>query len=143
MEITITSKVGQSSNMNNLLYGFLSNFVNYKNIIPPQLQGSMDCTQDSCIIDVQGQQLVLKIVEKEPCKLIKIGAENVKKDFFLWIQLKEMGAYDTRIRITMRAKMNLLQSAIAKKQLQQFVDTLVDGICSLPGAVLAQTVALD
>jgi hypothetical protein len=72
-------------------------------------------------------QAGLRIIEKDPPKLIKISSdEQTSFDFLLWIQLKEVAMDDTRIKITTEVKLNPMMAAMVKKPLKQFVDTLVE-----------------
>jgi len=105
-------------------------------MLPPEHKDKLQCTSDTCTIEAKaGMSINLSIIEREPSKLIKIGAVS-GKDFFIWIQLKQAAAYDTRIRITIKAEMNMLMKALSKKKLQQFADGFVDGLCQIPAGAL-------
>ena len=54
------------------------------------------------------------------------GIESVPYKFFFWIQLKEMAQNDTKIKLTIKAKLNPLIKSAANKPLQTFIDSLVD-----------------
>ena len=44
----------------------------------------------------------------------------------MWIQLKEVGELDTRVKITLKAELNPMLNMVAKKPLTTFIETLVD-----------------
>ncbi|MBP5583215.1 MAG: hypothetical protein J6X43_04595, partial [Bacteroidales bacterium] len=74
----------------------------------------------------------LSILEKEPYKTVKIGTEG--NDMFrIWIQLKQIAPYDTRIRVTLRANVPLIARPMLKKaKLQDFVDNLALALGQIP-----------
>lgn len=137
MGVEIVSKIGKSNSLDYQLYSFLIDFNNIKNLLPSGQKEKFECTKDTCIIRMNKVvNLQLEIVDKDPNKLIKLGNAGSGKDFFIWIQLKQVASYDTRIRITIKAKMNMILKLVAKKQLQKFADQFVDGLCSIPPHVL-------
>jgi len=137
MGVEIVSKIGKSNTLDYQLYSFLIDFNNIKNLLPPDQKEKFECTKDTCTIRMNKMAtLHLEIVDKDPNKLIKLGNAGAGKDFFIWIQLKQVASYDTRIRITIKAKMNMLMKMMAKKQLQKFADQFVDGLCAIPAQVL-------
>jgi len=83
---------------------------------------------DSCTFTVDGfGDTGLRIIEKEPFKLIKItGQGSQKLSFFLWVQLKQVREDDTRVRLTIHSEMNPMMSVLAKNPLQKLLDMLVD-----------------
>lgn len=86
---------------------------------------------DSCTFTVKGFNAGLKIVEREEFKTIKIGGnETIPMDFFLWIQLKQVAPYDTRMRITIKAELNMMMKMMLGKKLEEGVNTLADGIAN-------------
>lgn len=138
MKVEIVSKIGKSNALDSQLYGFLSDFNNIAQMLPPEYKDKMQCTTDTCTIEAQkGVAIDLLIIEKEAHKLIKLGAQ-AGKEFYIWIQLKQAAPYDTRIRITLKAEMNLVMKTLSKKKMQQFVDGFVDGLCQIPPGVLQQ-----
>ncbi len=137
MDLEITSKIGKSGCQPEPLYGFLSSFDNIKKLLPPEHSDKFESYGESCKIRVNSlTSIELEIIEKEQDKLIKIGSYEKEESIYIWIQLKNAGPYDTRIRISIRAKTNLLSKWIMKKQLQKFADSFVDGLCSIPPHVL-------
>jgi len=51
-------------------------------------------------------------------------------NFFLWIQLKEAGENDTRMKLTIKADMNPMVKMMASKPVKKFLETLADGIAA-------------
>lgn len=137
MEVKVTSKVGKSGCMASELYAFLSDFRNIGKMLPPEHQEKFTAQESSCEISVNSYaQLSLSIVEREQDKLIKIGTEEGGEQLYIWIQFIQPAAYDTRIRITIQSKANLVTKWMMKKQLQKFADNFVDGLCQIPPQAL-------
>ena len=49
-------------------------------------------------------------------------------EFFVWIQLKQAGPYDTRLKITLKANLNMMMKMMIGSKLQAGVDGLADQI---------------
>jgi len=75
-------------------------------------------------------KVALSIVDKEKGKLVKISSDpSVSQyNFNLWVQLKEVDANDTAIRITIEPLLNKVMLSMVKSHLKNFVDSLVDEI---------------
>jgi hypothetical protein len=133
MDVTVESKIGRSSSLIADLYLFLSDFRNIAMMVPAEHAAKIQATEDRCIIDAPGAgNMELEYLEKQQPVLLKMGMAGGGDSLYLWIQLKEAAAYDTRIKITVRAKANIATKWIVKKQLQKFVDTMCDALCSIP-----------
>ncbi|MBN1186372.1 MAG: SRPBCC family protein [Bacteroidales bacterium] len=128
MMTTFESRIGKVESSDELVYNFLSDFNNFEIIIPQDKSLEFTSTEDTCSFTVAPiGKIGLKIIEREPYKLIKItGDENSKFEFFIWIQIKQVAENDTRIRVTLKADLNPLIKMMASKPLQQFVDSLID-----------------
>ncbi len=130
----IESRIGKILNNDEKIYRFISNFNNFKNFIPADKVSDFESTEETCSFAVSGiGKAGLKIIEKEPNKLIKIANdETTPMSFFLWIQLKQVAENDTRIKITIQPEVNMMMKAVVKKPLKEFVDKLVDQIETFP-----------
>lgn len=95
-------------------------------------------TEDSCIVTLKGLgDMAVKIVEKEEPKLIKLGGEgNVPFDFNLWIQLLENGPYDTRLKLTFEADLNMMMKMMLKGKLEKGINQLGEGLTKIPYSML-------
>jgi len=134
-ELKIESKIGKLNKNDSEVYGFLSDFNNFSGLMPSDKVKNWEATTDDCsfVIDKMGK-VELKIIEKEPHKVIKItSSEKAMISFTLWIQLKQMEVNDTRVKLSLKSKLNPMVKAAAKKPLQDFVDSLVDQMVVLFG----------
>ncbi len=124
----IESKVGVVKQSPDKIFHYISNFNNFKSLIPEDKVRDFESTEDTCRFTVEGVgQAGLKIIEKEAPNLIKISSdEQTSFDFILWIQIKEVEPEDSRIKITTEVKLNPMMATMIKKPLKSFIDTLVD-----------------
>jgi len=101
-------------------------------MVPSEHRNKANFSQHSVTIEVmQGMNITLQIIEEEPYKLIKLGSEQ-NKEFCIWIQLKQVAPYDTRIRITLHADIPLMAKMFAKNKLQVFVDGFAEALAQIP-----------
>lgn len=130
--IKVESIVTKNSCMDVQLYSFISDFRNLTALIPPDAREKISFTKDTFTVEaMQGIHITFSILELEPYKLIKLGAEQ-SKEFCIWVQLKQVAPYDTRIRITLHADIPKIASLFSKKKLQTFVDTFAEALSKIP-----------
>ncbi len=122
------SRVGIIKESEEKIYTFLSDFNNFRNLVPENRVKNWESTADSCNFNVEGiGPIGLKIIEKEPNKLIKITSDGKKPvPFFVWIQIKEVAEKDSRIKITAEVDVNPFMAAMVKRPLKSFVDSLIE-----------------
>ena len=127
----IESKTGRSEYPETTIYNFITDFNNFKNLIPSEQVTDWESTEESCTfkIDPVGKT-GLKIVEKVPSKLVKISSvpELSQYDFSIWIQLVSSGESETKIKITIEPRVNEMILQFVKSPLKQFVDGLIDSL---------------
>jgi predicted DNA-binding ribbon-helix-helix protein len=128
--IRLESKIGKINNSEEEAYNFLSSFDNFQKFIPEDKIQNWQATENSCRFKIEGiGETEMKIIEKEPFKLIKIaGEESGEIEFNFWIQLKQIAENDTRIKLTIQAHINPMFQVVVKKPLKNFLDTLVEHI---------------
>ncbi len=124
----IESRIGIIKESDENIFTFLSDFNNFKELVPEDRISGFESTEDSCSFNVEGMgKLGLKIIEREPHNLIKIGHdEDSPIEFQLWIQIKEVEKGDSRMKITVEPKLNAMMMSVVKNPLKTFVDSLVD-----------------
>lgn len=125
--VQVESRIGKLSQTDETIYNFLSDFNNFSQLIPADKVKNWEATTDSCKFNVEGLgNTAMKIVEREPNKLIKIQSEQSMVSFNLWIQLKKVEDSDTRIKLTIKADVNAMMAPMIKSPLKKFVDSLVE-----------------
>lgn len=154
-ETKISSEIVKIDSPIGDVYSFLSDFNRIGSMmnIAKQMSGNMNneqlakitekienvrFTEDTCFIVLKGMgEMAVKILEKEDPKLIKIGGDaSLPFDFNLWIQLLDNGPYDTRMKITFEAELNVMMKMLLKGKLEKGIDQLAEGMAKIPYSLL-------
>lgn len=124
------SRIGKLNTSGEKAFSFLSDFRNFSRFIPADKIKEWEASTEQCKFTVEGVGKVgLKIIEKEPYKLVKItGDSTAGLEFFFWIQIKEIGEKDTRVKLTIKVDLNPMMKIVAAKPLKSFVNLMVDKI---------------
>ena len=125
----IESKIGKSESGSEIIFNFITDFRNFKNIIPQDKVSDWQANEESCSFKVDPiGKMGMKIFEIEPHTLIKIKSDPAisQYNFTMWIQIKEVGPTDSRIKITLEPEISKMLIPMVKGPLKQFVDSLVD-----------------
>lgn len=111
-------------------YTLLSNFDNFKQMLPPDSVEDFESHGDTCSFTVpQIGKVSLEIIEKQENKLIKITSPDQKPfEFFLWVQFVEVSPTDTRMRLTLKVKLNMMMKMLLKGKLQKGLDKMAEQI---------------
>jgi len=126
--VKIESKIGKSIYKEKQIYQFISNFNNFKDLLPEGKVTGWESSEDECSFNVDPLgRTGLRIIEKNPSSLVKISSrpEFSKYQFTIWIQLKKVLEEDTRIKVTVEPHVNQMLLPMIKIPLKKFVDTLV------------------
>ena len=131
------SKIGQIPYNDQVVYAVLSNLENlnrFSDLIPKDKVKELEISADCIRIKVDGlaQRFAIRIVEKEECKTIKFGVDNLPMDVNMWIQLKQVAEQDTRIKLTIKADIPMMFRMMFEKKLQQGLDKAVDMLAQVP-----------
>ncbi|MBN2818214.1 MAG: hypothetical protein JXP36_04565 [Bacteroidales bacterium] len=126
----LESKIGKIYAKDEKIFKFLTNFDNFKTLIPADKVSDWQSDGDTCTFTVSPVgKTGFRITEKEEYKLVKLSnLEDTQYDFKLWIQLKQIDSDTTASKLTMEVELNPMMQMMAKKPLQTFLDTLVDQI---------------
>ncbi len=124
------SRIGKLDTSGEKAFNFLSDFRNFNRFIPEDKVKEWEASAEQCKFTVDGiGKAGLKIIEKEPNKLVKISGDGTAGlEFFFWIQIKEIEEKDTRIKLTIKADLNPMMKIVAAKPLKSFVNLMIDKI---------------
>ena len=125
----IESKIGKSDHGDQQIYKFITNFHNFKDLLPEGKVSGWESSEDQCSFQVEPLgRTGLQMVEKSPYKLVKMASrpEFSKYQFSIWIQLKKITDMDTRIKITVEPHVNKMLIPMIKSPLKLFVNGLID-----------------
>ena len=125
----IESKIGKSASSDQQIYAFISNFHNFKDLLPADKVSGWEASEEKCSFQVDPLgRTGLIIVEKKPGSLVKMSSdpEFSKYQFNIWIQLKKVALDDTRIKITIEPLVNKMLLPMVKIPLKKLADGMVD-----------------
>ena len=127
----IESKIGKSTSSDEKIYRFITNFHNFKELLPADRVSGWEASEDKCSFNVDPLgRTGLMIVEKEPYKLVKMVSdpEFSSYQFNIWIQLKKVAENDTRVKVTIEPLVNKMLLPMLKVPLKKLADGIVDKI---------------
>lgn len=134
------SKITSSSCPAQQIYRVLSDMRSLervKDLIPKDKVQEMEIESDRVRVKVDGlaQKITIAIVDRIENDTIKFGIEGVPMDANLWIQLKEVSAVDTRIKLTVKADIPFMFKFMVEKKLQQGLDQAAEMLAQFPYAM--------
>ena len=77
----------------------------------------MSFDRDSITLKVQGISLTLRIIEREPLKCIKFEGDKSPIPLNLWIQILPVTQEEAKMKVTIRAEVNMFMKAMVSKPL--------------------------
>ena len=107
------------------IFSFLSNFNNFKSLMPEQVI-DWKSTDDTCSFTIQGLPGIgMKIHEKIPYKkVVYISQGNSPLGFELICMLIEKTQADTETQMIFKANLNPMMNMMVSKPLQNFINIL-------------------
>ena len=118
------------SDLNNL-EGVRDRFDLVKDKLDGKLE-DMSFDADSITFKVQGISLTLRIIEREPMKCIKFEGENSPLPLNLWIQILPVTDVEAKLKVTIRAEVNMFMKGMVSKPMQEGVEKLADMLAMIP-----------
>lgn len=102
---------------------------------PSQLEKLKDIelSNDEIIIPVPMiGNLELHIVEREENRCVKLQTGASPVDGTLWIQVLPVSAGGSKIRLTLKAELNMMMKMMIGKKLEEGIDKMADMLAQLP-----------
>lgn len=103
----------------------LNNLEGVRERLGDKVQG-LDFDSDTLTFTVQGITITLRIIEREPCKYIKFESDQSPIPLNLWIQMLPVTSEQAKLKVTIRAEVNMFMKAMVTKPLQEGVEKLAD-----------------
>ena len=126
---------------NHIIYETLSDLNNLEKLkdrIPPDKIENFTFDTDSCSFSVQPVGKVrFSVIDREPLKTIKLITDQSPVEVTVWIQLKETGEQETKMRLTIKADLNPFLKPMISKPLQEGINQIADILASVPYETLA------
>ena len=106
------------------IYTVISDFNNFTPILRDKVEG-WSVEDDVCSFRVKGFTVRLRMAEKTPYSSVKLtGDEGSPFDFAFWVQLKKVDDNDTRMRLTLHAKLNMMMKMMIGGKLEKGLDDM-------------------
>lgn len=110
----------------------LSNLEAIKDRLPQDKVQDLSFDSDTLSFSVPPVgQLALQIVEREPCKCIKLATANSPIPFNMWIQLVATGEEECKVKVTIRIDINPFMKAMVQKPLQDGLEKMVEMLATI------------
>ena len=111
------------------IYAVISRFDNLTPALADKVE-EWQATEDSSSFKAKGFTVKLRMEEREPGKYVKVVGDDggVPMDFAFWIQLQEVSAADTRLRLVLRIDLNMMMKMMIGNKLQGALDQIAEGI---------------
>ncbi len=111
------------------IYAAISRFDNLTPALADRVE-EWQADEERCSFKAKGFTVKLRMEERVEAKHVKIVGDEggVPVDFAFWIQLHEVSAADTRLRIVLHAELNMVMKMMIGSKLQGAVDQIAEGI---------------
>ena len=126
------------SDLNNI-QSILDRYEQVKDQIPEDKRKEMekikDLQFDSDSISINAPMvgnLKMRIIDREAPKTIKFETENSPVPFNFWIQLLPTGEFSCKMKLTIKAELNMFIKGMVKKPLQEGIEKIADALAMIP-----------
>lgn len=111
----------------------MSNLELVKERIPEDKIKNLSFDRDSCTVNVSPVGNVkFMIVERVENQTIKLQGMQLPMEVFMWIQLKEIASGETKLKLTIKADLNVFIKPMVSKPLQEGIDKIADMLVTVP-----------
>jgi hypothetical protein len=123
---TITSNIHSTQSSLRSLFDFLTDFKNFKGILPEDKIDNFQYSEDQCSFNIQGiTPMTVKIKEKKAVEYILFSSEGLAKfNFTLKAQFMGEPAEAGQCQVELHADLNPFIKAMAEKPLTALVNTM-------------------
>jgi carbon monoxide dehydrogenase subunit G len=114
---------------------FLQGLESQIDLIREKSEGKVENVQvdrDSLTLTIQGMNLTLRIVEREPMKCIKFEGDKSPIPLKLWIQMLPVTAEQAKLKVTIEAEVNFFMKAMVAKPLKEGAEKLAEMLSRIP-----------
>lgn len=136
MLTTFESTVRQIMAPQQRVYDMLNNLENIEKVrdrLPADKIESLTFDRDTVSVKVPPVGAVtLKVVEREEPKTIKFEAANSPVPFNLWIQLLPVTEDSCKMKLTIKAELNIFIKGMIQKPLQEGLERMADVLQNIP-----------
>ena len=76
--------------------------------------------------------LKMRLIDRDFPKTIKFETENSPIPFNFWIQLLPTGEFSCKMKLTIKAELNMFIKGMVKKPLQESIEKIADALAMIP-----------
>lgn len=111
----------------------LRNLEKIKDHVPSDKIQKFECTEDSVTVSVSPVgDLTLQVVERDEPKCLKFETTKSPVPLNLWIQLLPITDNECKMRLTVRAEVNLFMKGLVSKPLKEGIEKMADVLAMIP-----------
>lgn len=136
MKVQFESSVKVINYSQECVYGKMSDLRNLEKIkdrIPLDKIQKFECTEDSVTISVSPVgDLILQVVDRDEPKCLKFETTKSPVPLNLWIQLLRVNGDQCKMRLTVRAEVNLFMKGIVSKPLKEGIEKMAEVLAMIP-----------
>ena len=104
-----------------------------KDKLPEDKIKNLSFDKDSCTINVSPVgDITFEIVERTENDTIKFQGKNTPVEVFFWIQLLEKDANDSKMKLTIKADLNVFLKPMLSKPLSEGIQKIAEVLAKLP-----------
>lgn len=85
-----------------------------------------------CITAPMVGEIKMRIIDREFPKTIKFETENSPVPFNLWIQLLPTSDISCKMKLTIKAELNMFIKGMVKKPLEEGIEKIADALAMIP-----------
>lgn len=125
-----TSKHGQVAKRPEELYMAFTDLRNFAQMVPQgQVQADIQADYDTLTVTVQGFRIGVRVDEREPYRLIRLGSAESPVEFVGVLHFEPSSVPGrTDFWIDLDANLNFMMKTMLGGKLQQAIDKMVDGL---------------
>lgn len=118
------------------IYGVLSDLTNLelvKDKIPADKVKNFSFDRDSCTVNVSPVgDVKFQIVDRIENDTIKFQGMQLPMEIYMWIQLKESAEKETKLKLTIKADLNVFLKPMVSKPLTEGIEKVADMLAMFP-----------
>jgi len=114
------------------LYMAFTDMRNFTNMAPARYKEIMSADYDSISASVQGFRIGVRVDERQPYRLIRLGSSESPVEFVAVLHFDESPeAGKTDFSIELDANLNLMMKSLLGKKIQEGIDRMVDSLVDI------------
>ena len=126
---SLNSETYPAKSDTNKLFDFMSDFNNFKHLLPEDKISDFQCTSDQCSFGIKGlMPLTIKIKEKTPKSIITFETSGLAK-FVFTLHIHFLA--DQKTKVELEGDMNPFIKAMAEKPLRELINTMASKLSNL------------